>query len=105
MGRRYTSAGLRKKKKKAAFNPFPTLTIPEAPAGSGETIQPGTLPEGRMTTELKTKTRKALSKLRLTKLARSSVKVSEEKGGMGGGDCIGPGKPHSRSGGEVGTQS
>lgn len=58
-----------------------------------------------MTTELKTRTRKALSKLRLTKLARSSVKVSEEKGGMGGGDCIGPGKPHSRSGGRWGLRA
>ena len=67
-------------KKESCLQSTLTLAIPKAPAGSRETIQPGTLPEGRMATELKTRTRKTLSKLRSGQFAQSSVKFSKEKG-------------------------
>ena len=67
-------------KKESCLQSTPTLATPKAPAGSSETIHPGTLPEGRTATELKTRTRKTLSKLRSGQFAQSSVKFSGEKG-------------------------
>ena len=67
-------------KRESCLQSTPTLTIPKAPAGSSETIQPGTLPEGRTATELKTRTRKTLKKLRSGQFAQSSVKLGKEKG-------------------------
>lgn len=67
-------------KRESCLLSTPTLAIPKAPAGSSETIQPGTLPEGRTATELKTRTRKTLSKLGSGQFAQSSVKFSKEKG-------------------------